>query len=55
VEVVFNPDAAIVASPAVAITSDSAILDAVERWADLKTHLLDREVPDAWKVDLRNY
>ena len=55
VEVLFNPDAAIVASPAVAITSDSAILDRVERWADLKTHLLDREVPAAWKVDLRNY
>ena len=55
VEVVFNPDAAIVASPAVAITSDSAILDRVERWSDLKTHLLKREVPHAWIVDLRNY
>jgi hypothetical protein len=53
VEVVFNPDAAIVASPAVAITSDSAILDRVERWANLKTWLLAREVPDAWIVDLR--
>lgn len=55
VEVVFNPDAAIVASSSVAITSDSAILDRVERWADLKTYLLDRELPDAWIVDLRNY
>lgn len=55
VEVVFNPDAAIAASPFVAITSDSAILDRVARWADLKTYLLEREVPDAWKVDLRNY
>ena len=54
VEVVFNPDAAIIASPAVAITSDSLILDRVERWADLKTHLLECEVPDAWIVDLRN-
>ena len=55
VEVVFNPDATIAASPSVAITSDSAILDRVARWADLKTYLLEREVPDAWKVDLRNY
>jgi hypothetical protein len=55
VEVVFNPDAVIVASAAVAITSDSAILDRVERWSDLKTHLLRREVPHAWIADLRNY
>lgn len=55
VEVVFNPDAAIIASSAIAITSDSMILDRVERWADLKTYLLEREVPQAWLVDLRNY
>ena len=52
VEVIFNPDAAIVASSAVAITSDSSILDQVERWADFKSHLLAREVPDAWMIDL---
>ena len=50
VQVVFNPDAAIVASSSIAITSDSAILDRVERWADFKTYLLEREVPDAWIV-----
>jgi hypothetical protein len=55
VEVVFNPDAAIVASLAIAITSDSMILDRVERWVDLKTYLLKHEVPEAWIVDLRNY
>ncbi len=55
VEVVFNPDAAIATSPSVAITSDSAILDRVDRWADLKTYLLERELPNAWIVDLRNY
>ena len=55
VEVVFNPDAAIIASSAVAITSDALILDRVERWANLKTYLLEREVPEAWIVDLRNY
>lgn len=53
VEVVFNPDAAMMASPAVAITSDSSILDRVERWADLKSHLLAHEIPGAWRLDLR--
>jgi len=53
VQVVFNPDAAIAASPAVAITSDAGVLDRVERWADLKSYLLPREVPDAWMIDLR--
>lgn len=51
VEVVFNPDSRIVSSPGIAITSDSLILDRVERWADLKSHLL-KEIPDAWLIDL---
>lgn len=53
VEVVFNPDAAIVASPAVAITSDSSILDRVAKWADLKSYLVAQEIPGSWIVDLR--
>ena len=53
VEVVFNPDASIIASPSIAITSDSSILDGVERWTDLKSHLLARELPSAWMIDLR--
>lgn len=53
VQVVFNPDAAIAASPAIAITSDACVLDRVDRWADLKSYLLAREVPDAWMIDLR--
>ena len=53
VEVVFNPDSAMIASPAVAITSDSSILNGVERWADLKSHLLAHEIPGAWMIDLR--
>lgn len=53
VQVVFNPDTAIVASPAVAITSDSIILNQVARWTDLKSYLVAGEVPDAWMIDLR--
>lgn len=52
VEVVFNPDAMIISSSAVAITSDSSILDRVEIWADLKTYLLATEIPNAWMIDL---
>jgi hypothetical protein len=51
VEVVFNPDSRIVSSPGIAITSDSLILDRVERWADLKSHLL-KKIPDTWLIDL---
>jgi hypothetical protein len=52
VEVVFNPDAMIISSPAVAISSDSSILNRVERWVDLKTYLLATEIPNAWMIDL---
>ena len=54
VEVVFNPDAAIVTSPSIAITSDSSILDRVSRWTDFKSHLLTHELPNAWTLDLRD-
>ena len=52
VDVVLNPDSMIVSSPAVAITSDSSILNRVERWADLKSYLLSQEIPEAWLIDL---
>lgn len=52
VEAVFNPDTMIISSTAVAITSDASILNQVERWADLKTHLLATEIPNAWMIDL---
>jgi hypothetical protein len=53
VKVVFNPDAEILSSPGVAITSDSAILNRVQSWVNLKCHLLEQYLPDAWLVDLR--
>ena len=52
VEVIFNPDSAIISSPAIAITSDSSILDRVSRWSDLKSHLL-QSIPNAWLLDFR--
>lgn len=53
VEVVFNPDSALIASPSIAITSDASILDQVFRWTNFKTHLLALELPYAWTLDLR--
>lgn len=52
VEAVFNPDATIISSSAVAVTSDSSILDRVNGWVNLKSYLLATEIPDAWLVDL---
>ncbi|HKE59970.1 MAG TPA: DUF434 domain-containing protein [Pyrinomonadaceae bacterium] len=52
VEVVMNPDPVIISSPAVAITSDSSILNQVERWTDLKSCLLKHKIPSAWVLDL---
>ena len=52
-EVVFNPDAALIASSSIAITSDSSILNQVKQWTDLKSHLLSHELPAAWTLDLR--
>lgn len=54
VEVVFNPDSQIIASPAIAITSDSSILDRVARWVDFKTYLLAQRIPGAWVINLSN-
>jgi hypothetical protein len=54
VEVVFNPDSQIISSPALVITSDSSILDRVERWANLKSYLLVERIPGAWLIDLSN-
>ena len=54
VEVVFNPDSQIISSPALVITSDSSVLDRVERWANLKSYLLAERIPGAWLIDLSN-
>jgi hypothetical protein len=54
VDVVLNPDPIMISSPAVTITSDSSVLDRVERWADLKSYLLSHQIPEAWVLDLSN-
>jgi len=54
VEVVFNPDAQIVSSSSIAITSDSSILDRVERWTNLKSYLVQQRLNHSWLIDLRS-
>lgn len=51
VAVVFNPDAEIVASGAVAVTSDSNILDSVPHWINLSEHLVAGRLRQSWMVD----
>lgn len=53
VEVIFNPDTAIVASQHIAVTSDAIVLDGSRRWFDLKSHLIAQHLPNAWLIDLR--
>jgi nicotinic acid mononucleotide adenylyltransferase len=53
VEVVFNPDAAILAAAAVALTSDSLILDGAAHWANLTAHLCASAQLCPWVIDLR--
>jgi hypothetical protein len=54
VEVVFNPDAQIVSSSSIAITSDSSILDRVETWTNLKSYLVQLRLNHSWLIDLRS-
>jgi hypothetical protein len=50
-ELVENPDQAILGSHKVAITSDSAILDGVERWVNLGDYLITKYFQEAWLID----
>lgn len=52
VQVVFNPDAQIISSSAIAITSDSSILDRVEEWTNLKSYLVQQQLRQSWLIDL---
>ncbi|MFL6335689.1 MAG: DUF434 domain-containing protein [Pyrinomonadaceae bacterium] len=48
----FNPDREIVKSDRVAVTSDSNVLDGVERWLNLGRLIVERYVEGAWVIDL---
>ena len=48
----FNPDREIVKSDRVAVTSDSNVLDGVERWLNLGRLIVQKYVGQAWVIDL---
>jgi hypothetical protein len=52
VEVLFNPDAEIITSGRVVISSDSHVLDKTDRWINLNRHLLDEGLKKFWLIDL---
>lgn len=54
VEVVFNPDTQISSSAgAIAVTSDSSILDRAARWINFNQYLIDKYLPQSWIINLR--
>jgi hypothetical protein len=52
VEVLFNPDAEIITSGRVVISSDSHVLDKTDRWINLTSYLLDERLKKFWLIDL---
>lgn len=54
VELCDSPDARLVESDAVVATSDSVVLDRCARWVNLAAWIIDRNIPSATVIDLRN-
>jgi len=52
VEVAFNPDAEMAASDRIVISSDSHVLDQVQRWLNLNRFLLEKVLAESWLIDL---
>ena len=53
VELAFNPDAEILSSTGIAVSSDSVILDRASSWVDLNSHLVRENLSRSWMADLR--
>ena len=52
-ELYFNPDAELVQSSQIAVTSDSMILDNCKKWFNLANYLIDQEIPQARLIRFR--
>jgi hypothetical protein len=52
VEVLFNPDQALIAFQGMVVTTDSAILDRGSAWVNLNAVLIPAQVPNAWVVPM---
>jgi hypothetical protein len=52
VDVIFNPDAALSASSAIIVTSDSVVLSEPVRWVNFNEYLVRRLLPSCWVIEL---
>jgi len=48
----FNPDAQLIRSDRIVISSDGPVLDQVQRWNNLAASLIEKRVAGAWLIDL---
>ena len=53
VELVPDPDTALIETESVVVTTDSLVLDRCMRWAGVADQIIRERIPDAWRVDLR--
>jgi hypothetical protein len=53
IEVVDSPDPVLAAAPEAVVSTDSWILDRCGPWVNVAAHIVETEIPQAWKVDLR--
>ena len=52
VDLAFNPDAELIRSDRIVISSDGPLLDRVQRWGDLTGLIIEKRVADVWLIDL---
>ncbi|HYX31134.1 MAG TPA: DUF434 domain-containing protein [Pyrinomonadaceae bacterium] len=52
VELAFNPDRIIAESDHIVISSDGPLLDQVKRWTNLARQIIEKNLADAWLIDL---
>ena len=52
VDLAFNPDAQLIRSDRIVISSDGPVLDQVQRWNNLAASLIEKRVASAWLIDL---
>jgi len=52
VDLAFNPDAELMRSNLIVISSDGPLLDRVQRWSNLTDLIIEKRVADVWLIDL---
>ncbi|NLF30329.1 MAG: DUF434 domain-containing protein [Planctomycetes bacterium] len=52
IELDVNPDRTLIAADALVVSSDSVVLDGCRRWLNLARLIVDRDIRQAWVVDL---